>query len=342
VESVTKEAMAPLRISLGELPGPSPNMSAPLKEVEGKVAFITGGSSGIGLGIARAFADVGMKIVIGYRSKIHLDEALQYLDAASSRIHAINVDVTDRPGMEAAASETVQTFGKIHVLVNNAGVGVVKPVTLTTYDDWDWLIRTNLTGVFNGIHAFLPQIQTHGEGGQIITTASVMGLFTAMGHGLYSASKFAVVGLMEALRLELLESNIGVSVFCPGNVWTKLGDSSRNRPGDKSEDSAQQAGKAKHIINMSRTDGPDRAMDPLDAGRLVLRGMRDNDLYILSHPEFEPMIRERHQAIESSTPVDLQAPDARVRSVNATYYNPIYALARDWKRSVQGQVEVSS
>ena len=271
-----------------------PSIPTPMKEVEGKVAFITGGSSGIGLGIARAFADAGMKVVIGYRSKNHLDEAMQYLRHAGEQIHAIDVDVTDRPGMEAAAAETVHRFGKVHVLVNNAGVGVLKPVFLTTYEEWDSLIGINLTGVFNGIRAFLPLIQARGEGGQIITTSSVMGLFTARDHGLYSASKFAVIGLMEALRLDLLGANIGVSAFCPGNVWANLREPRDHRE-TKAEESSRQAAEAETA--RYRTEHPDGAMDPLEAGRLVLRGMRNNDLYILTHPEFAPMIRERHEAI---------------------------------------------
>jgi NAD(P)-dependent dehydrogenase (short-subunit alcohol dehydrogenase family) len=313
-----------------------PNVPTPMKEVEGKVAFITGGSSGIGLGIARAFADAGMKVAIGYRTKSHLDEAMQYLRGAEGRIHAIDVDVTDRPGMEAAAAETVRKFGKVHVLVNNAGVAVIKPVSLITYEEWDSLIGINLTGVFNGIHAFLPLIQAHGDGGQIITTSSVMGLFTANGHGLYSASKFAVIGLMEALRLELLESNIGVSAFCPGNVWANLRAPPTDRANAQSGESSRKAEEAEALF---RTKNPDGAMDELEAGRLLLRGMRNNDLYILTHPEFTAMIRERHEAIEASKPVDARVPELRAKTVAVVYKNPIYAIARDHSRCFKLQAK---
>ena len=141
------------------------SMKTPMADVEGKVAFVTGGSSGIGLGIARAFADAGMKVIIGYRTKGHLDEAMKYFEGASDRVHAVNVDVTDRPGMEAAAAESERVFGKVHVLVNNAGVMVPTSLSTTTYADWDFVIGVNLAGVFNGVHAFLPCIQGHGEGG---------------------------------------------------------------------------------------------------------------------------------------------------------------------------------
>jgi hypothetical protein len=158
----------------------------PMKEVAGKVAFVTGGSSGIGLGIARAFADAGMKVVIGYRTSEHLAEAMKYLEGASGRVHAVNVDVTDRSGMQKAADEIQRVFGKIHVLVNNAGVVLPATLAKTTYDDWDFLMRVNLDGVFNGVRVFLPLIQRHGEGGQIITTSSILGLFVlGAGEGAY-------------------------------------------------------------------------------------------------------------------------------------------------------------
>ena len=147
-----------------------------MKDVEGKVAFITGGDSGIGLGIARACADAGMKVVITYRTKSHLDEAMKYLEGAGDRVHAINLDVTDRIAMDKAADETIQVFKKVHLLVNNAGVGVIGGLSTATYDDWEWVMGVNVNGVFNGIHTFLPRIRSQGEGGQIVATSSLAGL----------------------------------------------------------------------------------------------------------------------------------------------------------------------
>ena len=144
-----------------------PDTKAPMKEVEGKVAFITGGSSGVGLGIARAFADAGMKAILGYRTKEHFDEAMKYLEGASDRVHAIEVDVTDRAGMEKASAEAVRVFEKVHVLVNNAGVVVPTPLSKTTYNDWDCVMNVNVNVVFNGVHTFLSHMQTHGEGGRV-------------------------------------------------------------------------------------------------------------------------------------------------------------------------------
>lgn len=277
-----------------------------MKEVEGKVAFITGGSSGIGLGIARAFAEAGMKIALGYRGKAHLDEAMLHFKTAGDRVHPIAVDVTDRPGMEQAAAETIKVFGKVHVIVNNAGVQNPSGLSDMSYEDWDRLMRANLDGVFNGIHAFLPHIKAHGEGGQVVTTASILGLITAgRYYGAYCASKFAAVAMMESLRVELEDSNIGVSAFCPGMVKSDLEKGLKDAPG---------------------------AADPLDIGRLVLRGVRHNDLYILTHPEFEPVIQQRFEALNASSPADVQANPQRQEMARAAFSRSLYAKERDRRR----------
>ncbi|MGB6452472.1 MAG: SDR family NAD(P)-dependent oxidoreductase, partial [Steroidobacteraceae bacterium] len=302
----------------------------------GKVAFITGGDSGIGLGMARAFAEAGMKIVITYRTKRHLDQAMEALRSAGSGVHAINVDVTDRPGMEKAADEATSVFGKIHVLVNNAGVAVFAPLTTATYNDWDWGIGVNLNGVFNGVHTFLPRMRAHGEGGQIVATSSIAGLIVDDGPGIYSTSKFAVVGMMEALRAELADTNIGVSVFCPGIVNTDIGESNRNRPASLSDPTGNQPPPDPKMMARMRAAmrrmGPPPGMDPLEAGRLVLRGIRNNDLYILNTPEFEADLRARSEAILASMPVGLKVPQARVTMERMIMGKSIYAAERDRKR----------
>lgn len=278
------------------------HVRTPLSDVDGKVAFITGGSSGIGLGMARAFTDAGMKVVIGYRTKSHLDEAMKYLAPVVERVHAISVDVTDRDAMEKAADETVRVFGKVHLLVNNAGVFIPEPLSETTYDDWDWVIGVNLNGAFNGVHSFLPHIQAHGEGGHIVTTSSILGLFVISGLGAYSPAKFALVGMMEALRAELADKNIGASVYCPGVVYGSEGqNSSRNRPKNLSDTHYNPDPKVVQEMIRSQRD-PQMAMDPLEAGQLVLRGIRNNDLYILTHPEFEKAVRDRGEALNASSP----------------------------------------
>ena len=314
------------------VPGECPAVPTPMRDVEGKVAFITGGDSGIGLGIARAFTDAGMKVVITYRSKKHLDDAMKQLAGAGDRVHAVGLDVTDRAAMERAAQETERVFRKVHVIVNNAGVGVFGGLSKATYDDWDWGMNVNVNGVFNGIRTFLPRIQSHGEGGQVIATSSVAGIIAHPGTGVYSTSKFAVVGMMEALRNELADTNVGVTVFCPGLVNTDIGDSARNRPstlGDSAfkPDPKMMARMREQMKTQRR--GPPPGMDPLDAGQRVLNGMRNNDLYVLTTPELETEIAARGEAIVASIPTDVHPPAARGAMQRAIAGKTVYVTVRD-------------
>ena len=303
---------------------------APMREVAGKVAFITGGSSGIGLGIAQACAHAGMNVVVGYRTSAHLEQAMACLETSRTRVHAVQVDVADRAGMEIAAEETVRRFGKIHLLVNNAGVNVLASVSGTSYEDWDWLMSVNLTGVFNGVRAFLPRIAQQGEGGHIVAVSSVLGLFTVPGLGAYCASKFGVVGLMEALHEELAGTGIGVSVCCPGVVRSNLDDADRNRP--------QPADEQHRAVSESQetTKTSPIAVEPVEVGRLVLQGIRRNDLYILTHPEFEPIVSCRARALEASFPRDMHVSDVRVQAGVAMRDGSGYASEQKRERSMKG------
>ena len=145
-----------------------------MDNVDGKVAFITGGASGIGLGMAKAFTKAGMKAVIADLRADHIAEAKAYFDATPQKdaVHFIELDVTDRAAYARAADEAERVFGKVHVLCNNAGIGISGEISKATYHDWDWAMSVNLDGVFNGIHIFLPRIRAHGEGGHIVNTSS--------------------------------------------------------------------------------------------------------------------------------------------------------------------------
>ena len=320
--------------------GSCPAVPTPMRDVEGKVAFITGGDSGIGLGIARACSDAGMKVVITYRTRSHLDEAMKLLQGAADRVHAINLDVTDRAGMEKAAAETVEHFGKVHLLVNNAGVAVIGGLSHASYADWDWAMSVNAGGVFNGLRCFLPRIRAHGEGGQVVSVSSLAGLLGHAPAGVYTASKFAVVGMMEALRGELADANIGVTVFCPGIVNTNIGSSARNRPAGQA--AAPPAGDPGFKMDpammaqmqkaMRESHGAPPGMDPLDAGRRVLRAVRANDLYVLTTPEFEPEFAARGEAILASLPTDV--PVSRPREIMGRMIlgKTPYAAERDHRR----------
>jgi NAD(P)-dependent dehydrogenase (short-subunit alcohol dehydrogenase family) len=320
-------------------PGECPAVPTPMKNVVGKVAFITGGDSGIGLGIARAFTDAGMKVVITYRTKKHLDDAMKVLAGAGDRVHAIDLDVTDRAAMHRAAEESERVFGKVHVIVNNAGVGIFGGLSRATYDDWDWGMGVNVNGVFNGVRTFLPRIQAHGEGGHVISTSSVAGIIAHGGTGVYSTSKFAVVGMMEALRNELAETNIGVSVFCPGLVNTNIGDSNRNRPNTLADSAFKPDPKMMERMRaqMKTMRGPPPGMDPLEAGQRVLRGMQNNDLYILTTPELKDEITARGEAIVAAIPTDVHPPAARVTLQRMIAGKTVYATVRDRSRCEQAR-----
>jgi NAD(P)-dependent dehydrogenase (short-subunit alcohol dehydrogenase family) len=304
------------------------NEQPPLAEVKGKVAFITGGSSGIGLGMARAFSAAGMKVIITYRREEHRDEALRLLGTNNAGVYALKLDVTDRDGFARAADEAVQVFGNIHLLANNAGVGIRAGVAEATFNDWDWGLGVNLGGVINGITTLLPRMRAHGEGAHVITTSSSAGLIAGGLVGIYSTTKFAIMGLMESLREELEGQNVGVSVYCPGLVKSNLFESEKMRPADllNQIDKPSTVPPSEQEVAMMRKF-MDLAMDPVTAGEQVLAGIRRNDLYILTHQEFEQPVRERMEALLASFPVE-KAPNARA-TIARRFVTDLYARERD-------------
>jgi NAD(P)-dependent dehydrogenase (short-subunit alcohol dehydrogenase family) len=301
-----------------------------MKNIEGKVAFITGGASGMGLGMARVFVRAGIKVVIADVRRDHLDQALMHFKGVERSVHAIELDVADRAAMLRAADETERVFGKVHILCNNAAVGIIGPAIDATFDDWDWGLGVNIGGVVNGVQTFLPRIRAHGEGGHIVTTASMGGIFAAGVAPIYNTSKYAVVGYMEALRPELEPLGIGVSAFCPGLVNTNIHEVEQLRPAKFGDTNSRDAAVARASIMKEKV--LPAGMDPMEIGERVLRGIRNNDLYILTHPEYEQGIRDRFEAILASMPVEReQPPAARVAAESMVLRNPIFAAERDRK-----------
>jgi NAD(P)-dependent dehydrogenase (short-subunit alcohol dehydrogenase family) len=304
-----------------------------MKDVEGRVAFITGGGSGMGLGMARAFAAAGMKVVIADLRQDHLDQAMGLLTRAGAAVHGLRLDVADRAAMAAAAEETVRVFGKVHLLVNNAAVGIIGPMIDAHYDDWDWALGVNIGGVVNGLMEFLPRIRAHGEPGHVVSTSSMAGLFAhgGGGAGIYNTTKYAVVGLMESLREELAPLGIGASVFCPGLVHTNIHEFERLRPARYGNTGyAIHADAAAAREEFMKTQILPAGMDPLEVGERVLRGIRNNDLYILTHPEYEQGVRDRFEAILASFPRgEPPPPPARVAAESRVLRSGVFIQERD-------------
>ncbi len=269
-----------------------------MRDITGKVAFITGGASGMGLAMARSFAAAGMKVAIADVEQAALDRVKAEFDASNAEVITLQVDVTDRTAMEAAADATEAAFDKVHVLVNNAGVAVGGSLDQMSYEDWDWVMGVNLDGVVNGLQAFVQRIKAHGEGGHVVNTASLAGHFAIPGLGIYTATKYAVVGISETLRADLKQHNIGVSVLCPGVVNTNIFDSGRNRPShlQGETDTAQmvlseevpESEREQRMVEMMA-----RALDPAVVGDMVLHSIQEDEFYIFSHPEVEPMVAGR-------------------------------------------------
>jgi len=290
----------------------------PLSELREKVALISGGSSGIGLGIARACAAAGMKVVVTYLTKAHLDEAAQYFDNSAGAFHAIRADVRDRSAMDEVAQEALERFGVVHLICANAGVGTMATVCDASEDEWDDAISTNMMGVINTIAQFLSKLLADRlVPAHIVATASMSGLFHGASAGVYTTTKFAVVGMMEALRSELQPKGIGVSVFCPGLVQSRIFDRQRNRR-TRPVSAPQPNARIRDLMAAG--------MDPLECGQRVLSGVRKNAMYIISHPEYRYGVEERCQAlIGAFDDVQEAAPHSRIEAERVVLRNRVYS-----------------
>ncbi|HEY6455989.1 MAG TPA: SDR family NAD(P)-dependent oxidoreductase [Steroidobacteraceae bacterium] len=293
-----------------------------MKDLGGRIAFVTGGSSGIGLGLVKVLAAAGMKVAFTYRQAQHRDQALEYFrQYPGQRVHAIRLDVTDRAGFTLAANEAEQVLGgPVQLLINNAGVGVHGLMEHATYADWDWVMGVNVGGVINGLTTFLPRMLASGLPGHIVNVSSIGGIAALGSVGLYATSKFAVVGLSEALRTDMVGRPIGVSVYCPGPVQSNIGDSARSRPPELAHSGYAAPGK-EH--GAPTPEFMVHAMDAVTAAEYVLDGIRHNRLFILSHPEFRDVLTARSNLLLGSIP-DEPLNEARANSARWILSNPVY------------------
>lgn len=291
-----------------------------MQDLSGKTAFVTGGASGIGLGIAKALLGAGMNVVIADIRDDHLSEAQAELGSAE-RVLAVKLDVTNRDDFTSAADAAEARFGKIHVLCNNAGVAVVGPTALATYADWDWVMGVNLGGTINGIVTILPRIQQHGEGGHIVNTASMSGLVPVGGTTIYSTGKAAVISMMECMRPELEPQGIICSAFCPGAVQSNIAEAGKTRPAELAESGYAEADKRRqdggNLFHLYQTKE--------QVGERVLQGILNDELYILTHSEFLEGVRKRGEATTAAVPAHLPENEEYKKTFAMLFENPIHA-----------------
>jgi NAD(P)-dependent dehydrogenase (short-subunit alcohol dehydrogenase family) len=313
-----------------------------MKHLRGKTAFVTGGASGIGLGIVKVLANEGMNVVFTWLRQDQLDEAMAYFaERPHQQVYPLKLDVTDREAYAAAAEEVQRVFGVPHVLVNNAGVGLRGSMERATYDDWDWVLGVNLGGVVNGLVTFLPRMLATGQEGHIVNVSSMSGVAALGQVGLYTTSKFAIVGLTEALRTDLANTPIGVSVYCPGTVKSGIAEAFRLRPAKYAR-----SGFTPPQIVPGAPPPPmmQHAMEAVDAAGYVLKGIRNNELFIMSHPEYRDVMSARHHALMAALPEEA-VDEARVESSRSILSNRIYfetALAPEEALASTRETEVLS
>jgi NAD(P)-dependent dehydrogenase (short-subunit alcohol dehydrogenase family) len=270
-----------------------------MKDLAGKTAFVTGAASGIGFGIASALAQAGVKVMLCDIEEAALAAALAKLRLTNADIDGVRADISLKGELAAAAEATLARYGKVHILVNNAGVGGGGPYGMWSDAAWDWTLGVNLRAAIWGIEIFGPLIERHGEGGHIVSTASIAGL-VSNGSSAYNVSKYGVVALSEGLRPELAPRGIGVSVLCPGFIRTQIVDSSRNLP----ERFAGKVGRPPATGPIAERvkfirDRVAQGIDPLYVGELVREGIENDWPYIFTDTEFEPLIEARFANIKA-------------------------------------------
>jgi len=268
---------------------------------EGKIAFITGGASGIGLGIAKVLVERGAQVVLADLRQDHIDNALAEFAGGgqSNAVSALQLDVTSREQYREAAKKMEADFGGIDILVNNAGVGLEGPLLEATYADYDFGFGVNVGGVINGFTEFMPQMVAHGRGGHIVSTASLAAeVVMPAGMAIYAASKAAVCHFCESVKAELAQHGIGVSILLPGPVKSNIHETIDNRPAHLREGSGFAASEKK----LSRRIVSDDWMEPTDVGNLVADGILADTTYLVTHGLYKDAMRARCQAVLDATP----------------------------------------
>ncbi len=299
-----------------------------MEDLKGKVAFVTGGANGIGLGIVRAFLEEGMKVAVADWNGDHIAKARQAL-AGNNAVHFVRADVADRDNLRDARDEVLNAFGKIHVLCNNAGVNGGGTADDPDFGAWDKAMAINLGGVINGTKMIVPVIKQHGEGGHVVCTSSMAGVVPLPGLAAYSTAKYAVRGFAESLRMQVAPLGIGVSCLFPGATRTGMLSAPEDDP---TFDPAREASAGD--FQKALWDAARAAIDPQDTGRAVVRAIKDNRFYIFTNAEFLDEVRERNREMEDAFPNDTP-PEGR-RKFETMRADMVRDLMAVGNRSVSG------
>ncbi len=283
-----------------------------MKDFKGQLAFITGAASGAGFGQAKVFGRAGAEIVVADVRAEAVDKAVAALTAEGIKAHGIVLDIMDRVAYANAADEVQAVFGRAPtILSNTAGVNSFGPIENTTYDDFDWIIGVNLTGVINGCVTFVPRMIAAGVPGHIVTVSSLGGFMGSALAGPYSAAKAASVNLMEGYRQGLEKYNIGVSVCTPANIKSNIAEASKLRPA--------QFGKSGYVENeesiASLHSIHQHGMEPEQLAEAIKQGIENNAMYIIPYPECREGLKARFDAIlDSVPPVESDPEGVRTRT----------------------------
>jgi len=277
-----------------------------MQEFKDKVAVITGAANGIGLGIAQRCAQEGMKVVLAGINEANLAEAAAGLRATGATVLSIPTDVSKPDEVETLAQKTFSTFGMVHLLCNNAGVGASGTIWESTLTDWEWVLGVNLLGVVHGLRAFVPRLLEQDTECHIVNTASMIGLLSGPGWGIYRVTKQGIVTLSETLHHELTQrgAKIKVSVLCPGWVQTRILDAERNRPqalqnaplhtASEPDVKTERAARLQERIIRRAVN---RGLTPGQAADCVFTALREEKFYIFTHPEAKPLLQTRMEDI---------------------------------------------
>lgn len=271
-----------------------------MSNYKGKTAVISGGAEGIGFGIALAMGQQGMNVVLGDIDEVQLVEAQAKLEAQGIDVLTVKMDVTDPAQWRLLGEQALQRFGKVHMLVNNAGVASAPgPIEKTNHKDWNWVIDVNLKGVIYGAEAIVPLIKEHGEGGWLINVASMAGMIGVPYAGAYTATKVAVVGMSEAWNVELAKHNIDVSVLCPAFVKTRIHLSHRNRQQEHFDEQRKVDPDAEPKHNAAQEFVENGIAAEL-VGQRVVEALNAKELYIFTHPAQREVVQQRSKAIDEA------------------------------------------